>query len=204
MREVDLVAVDEAGDQGGAHALTAGVAGGGLVDPPVRQLDAADQPVLDVRELAVHLVGPGGLFILGALIELAQGVGGHLRRHLTHRVTTHAIGNDEQLFVFDEREVVLVMVPLHPDVGLRGVADPHGAWPVGIRGVFTECSRIERYSKANQRPACRPANVEEHQVVERGWLRSGAGLRPAPIAPAWYNPRQLDDLPARCRSPHHR
>ena len=43
-------------------------------------------------------------------------------------MTAHAVGDDEELLVLDQREVVLVVGPLHPDVGLGGVADLHGPW----------------------------------------------------------------------------
>ncbi len=125
VREVGLVAVDERRDERRAHALQARVLHLRLVDPPVRELDAADEPVLHVGERAVHLVGPGRVLVLRARVELGERVGRHLAGDLARGVAAHAIGDDEQLLVFNEAEIVLIVGALHPDVGLGGVADLH-------------------------------------------------------------------------------
>ena len=51
----------------------------------------------------------------------------YLARHLATGMSSHPIGDDEELFFLDQGEVVLVMSPLHADVGLGRVADPHGS-----------------------------------------------------------------------------
>jgi len=127
--DVELVADHLAADDRRSHPLELDVLTGRLEDALVRHLDADHQAVLHVGQLAVHLVGPGRLVVLGADVELLEHLGRHLRRNLAGGVAAHAVGDQEQLLVFDEREVVLVVVALHPDVGLRGVADAHQSHP---------------------------------------------------------------------------
>jgi hypothetical protein len=126
VRDVHLVAADQRGHDGRAHALVADVARRRLEDAVVRQLDAAHQAVLDVRERPVHLVRPGRVLVLGALVELTDRLGGELAGHLARCMATHAVGDDEQLLVFNEGKVILIVGSLHPDIGLGGVADLHG------------------------------------------------------------------------------
>jgi hypothetical protein len=130
--DVRLVAGDQARHDRGAHALVADVAARGLEDPQVGELDRAHQAVLDIGQRPVHLVGPGDVLVLaGALVELPDGLGGHLGGDLARGVAPHPVGDDEQLFVLDQREVILVVGPFHPHVGLGGVADLHGADQAG-------------------------------------------------------------------------
>ena len=58
--------------------------------------------------------------------ELRDFLHGDLRGDLARGVTAHAVGHDEQTLLRQQQEVVLVVVPLHSDVGLAGHFDFHG------------------------------------------------------------------------------
>src|SRR5919204_2588814 len=115
-------------DAGGAHVFLRSILLRNLHDARVAKLDGGDQAVLVVAPGAVVLEGPGGLGILaGELEELLHLADGDAARHLACGVAAHAVEHRvEVLFGIDE-VVVLVVVPLHPDIGPRGVADTHDA-----------------------------------------------------------------------------
>ena len=128
VRDVDAVLDREQRDQRRAHAALLGVALRGLVDAQVAQLDAGDQPVLLVALAAVHLVGPGALGIVrGRAEELLQRVDRHLGGDLAGGVPTHAVGDDVETVVREDREVVLVVGALAADVRLAGYLDAEGS-----------------------------------------------------------------------------
>ena len=77
----------------------------------------------------VHLVGPRHVLVAGAGEELADDIGRHLRRDLAARVPTHSVCHQEELLVFHEAEVVLVVVTLESLIGLGSVADAHWIAP---------------------------------------------------------------------------
>jgi len=73
-----------------------------------------------------HLVRPRRVLVLArALVELADRLGGQLRRNLTRGVGHPFVGHEEELLVLDQREVVLVVGPLHAHICLGSVADLH-------------------------------------------------------------------------------
>jgi len=115
-------------DAGGAHVLLGAVLLAGLHDPRVAQLDGGDQPVLVVAARAVVLERPGRLRVLaGQLEELLHLAHGDPARHLAGGVTAHPVEDSEQALLGIDEVIVLVVVPLHPDVGPGSVADAHDA-----------------------------------------------------------------------------
>jgi hypothetical protein len=60
------------------------------------------------------------------LEELGHLVHGDLRGDLARRVPAHAVGHHQKTLLGQQEEVVLIVVPLHPDVGLTGNVDLHG------------------------------------------------------------------------------
>ena len=124
----DAIFDDQDPDNGGPHAVHLRVLLGGLIDAQIRKLDACDQPVLFVAARLVHLVRPRSLGVgAGGPEELSQGVDRHSARHLAGGMPTHPVGNDVQVVLVGEHETVLVVSPLHPDVG---VADGENSSPV--------------------------------------------------------------------------
>src|SRR5229473_2882968 len=112
----------------GPHVLAGSVGFGSLEDALVDQLDGGDQPVLVVALLPVLLEGPGGLGVpAGQLEELAHLLHRDAAGHFAGRVAAHSVEHREEAFRREREEAVLVVVPLHPDVGPGGVQDAHGA-----------------------------------------------------------------------------
>ena len=104
-----------------------------------------DEPVLLVALRAVHLVGPRPLGIVlrrGRRTRCMESTA-ILRRDLARGVAAHAVGDEEEAALRDDREVVLVVVALAADVRLAGHFDaerlchgsPEGRWkPRARRG----------------------------------------------------------------------
>jgi hypothetical protein len=95
VRDVELVADHLAADDRRPHPLELHFLAGGLEDALVRHLDADHQPVLHVRQMAVHLVRPGRLVVLGAGVELLHDVGGHLGGDLAGGVPAHPVSHEK-------------------------------------------------------------------------------------------------------------
>ena len=89
--------VEEAGDDGRAHALEPRLRGDRRHDALVGLLDRDRQPVAVEEELVVVLERPGRLFLLARRgDELADGLDGDLGRDLAGGVSAHAVGDDEE------------------------------------------------------------------------------------------------------------
>src|SRR5712664_3211144 len=131
------VALDEVHHhRGGAHVLLRAVLLALLDDALVGQLDGGDGAVLVVALLAVGLERPGGVLVLaGEAEELLHLVDRDGAGHLARRVAAHPVEDGEHVLLGEHEEVVLVVVPLHADVGLCCVVDSHGAQ--GLRRAGT-------------------------------------------------------------------
>jgi hypothetical protein len=62
-------------------------------------------------------------------------------------VAAHAVGHDEETLLRQQEEVVLVVVPLHPNVALAADLDAHVSWErlerkrrkqIGLRATSTQ------------------------------------------------------------------
>jgi hypothetical protein len=96
------------------------------MDLQVGQLDGGDHPVDVVPVPAVDLEGPGQLLlVLGLPKEPHDGLDRHPAGHLARGVSPHAVGDDGQALALREVVRVLVVVALHPDVGLAGKTNAH-------------------------------------------------------------------------------
>jgi hypothetical protein len=126
MADVAGVADEEGHHDGGAHALELAVAGGGFVNAAVAELDAGDDAVFFVLAALVELVGPGDLVVFaGGAEELGEGLDRHLAGDFARGMAAHAIGDDEQVFFPEQPQAVLVVRPLHPNVGTAGGGQLH-------------------------------------------------------------------------------
>src|SRR5690606_35873932 len=112
---------DAQSHDGRPHASLFGVLLGGLVDPQIAQLDAGDEAVFLVAAAPVHFVGPG-LFgvVCGLGEELPHGLYGQARGDLARGVATHAVCNDVQSILAENRVVVFVVSAFATNVGLTG------------------------------------------------------------------------------------
>ena len=89
-----------------------------------RQIEASMRFSAYERD-GIVAVRPRRVGVAAAPVELADHFGRQLARDVARRVPAHAVGDEEEPLVFDEREVVLVVGPLATDVGPGCVADAH-------------------------------------------------------------------------------
>src|SRR4051812_28394818 len=134
---------------GGAHVLLGAVLLALLDDARVGELDGGDGAVLVVAALAIALERPGRFLVLaGEVEELAHFAGGDGARHLAGGVPAHAVEDREDVLLGEDEEVVLVIVALHPDIGLCSVMNLH------VRGLgrarSAGCFRLPRRASMGQ------------------------------------------------------
>ena len=101
---------------------------GGLVDAPIGELDAGDEPVLVVHERPVFPVGPGDFAVAGGVdVEVGQSLDGDLAGHFPRGVAAHAVGHDVQILFGEQKIVIFVVRAPHAHVGAASVTDLQGA-----------------------------------------------------------------------------
>jgi molybdenum cofactor synthesis domain-containing protein len=134
-----------AADDRRAHAAQVRVLLRRVEDAGVGQPDSRDHAVLRIGQGRVVAVGPRRVHVLAVLVELADHVTRELAGHLTTGVAAHAVGDDEDLLVLDEREVVLVVGALHTHISFGGVAKSHNGFHPSRARPSWKGRRTERW-----------------------------------------------------------
>ncbi len=116
---------------GGAHALQIPVAFASIQDLSVRDTDPSQEAILFLGEILIEMERPGDLFAHRGSEELGNGGGGQRTRDLPRSVPSHAIRDDEEREIIQNKEAILVSLALHSPVRQAG----RGGFQQGVGGL---------------------------------------------------------------------
>jgi len=117
---------EEHAHERGPHPLEIAALRDRVENSLVREADGGLEAVRRDREVGVVLIGPGDLSVLaGRRDEIRDRVHGDARRHFSRSVSSHPVGDQEEIVLGDDREAVLVVLPLPTDIGEAFVRNLH-------------------------------------------------------------------------------